>query len=188
MNTFEAFELFVSLKQHFTQEKYDFFKYNGKVKGTVQRFEKLSDAQRYPFKKLANHRNPLGIVVSNLIVEPTLWIGNLKEERYLNWQKKIDSISYFFKNDVKKIDFSKDLQVENGCHPNLLVHYFGNNIELETLIILNKISRFFDYWDKNIEDNCMWPISRKLIIKYEPFLNIDIGKMREILIKTIGED
>lgn len=51
MTGFEVYKMYLALKQHFTKEKYDFYKYNGKVRANEKSFEESSD--RYFFKKLA---------------------------------------------------------------------------------------------------------------------------------------
>ena len=50
MTGYEAFSLYESLKLHFTKESYDFFKYNGKTKVSVQSFENRKD--KYHFYKI----------------------------------------------------------------------------------------------------------------------------------------
>ena len=51
MTGYETYILFNALKLHFTTEKFDFFKYNGKVKTTIEQFENRKD--KYHFYKLS---------------------------------------------------------------------------------------------------------------------------------------
>ena len=51
MNGYDAFLIFNSVRLHFTTENYDYFKYNGKTKVSLEAFEKKKD--KYLFHKLA---------------------------------------------------------------------------------------------------------------------------------------
>ena len=186
MTTFEAFQLFNALKMHFTSDQYDYFKYCGKIKNSVDRFNKLTDAQRYPYKKIAEHINPTGYLVSNLLQDPKVWVGNLNNNIYLEWAKIQESLSYIFKDDLSRINL-EDFEVIEGNHPKLLVKVLGQQVKLETLIILNKISSFFEDWTNTINDDIIWNNIRNKALKYSSFIKIDIGKFRGLLMKHYGE-
>ena len=51
MTGFEVYKVYLALKQHFTKQEYDYFKYHGKVRANENSFEQRRD--RYFFKKLA---------------------------------------------------------------------------------------------------------------------------------------
>ena len=51
MTGFEVYKMYLALKQHFTKQDYDYFKYRGKVRANEKSFEQRRD--RYFFKKLA---------------------------------------------------------------------------------------------------------------------------------------
>ena len=107
MTGYEAFSLYESLKLHFTKESYDFFKYNGKTKVSVQSFENRKD--KYHFYKLSrkypNKDTMIDFLVANFVENENIWIGQLLEEeahlRYLSRQKVVQSLSYTFENDCK---------------------------------------------------------------------------------------
>ena len=52
---FDAYKSYLSLKNHFTKEKYDYHKYCGKSRATVQSFYKRKD--RFWFEKLARNKD-----------------------------------------------------------------------------------------------------------------------------------
>ena len=52
MTGFEVYKMYLALKQHFTKEKYDFYKYNGKVRANEKSFEERRD--RYFFLKVSD--------------------------------------------------------------------------------------------------------------------------------------
>ena len=55
MTGYEAFSLYNSLKLHFSQQTYDYFKYNGKSNISVNSFENRKD--KYHFYKLSRKYN-----------------------------------------------------------------------------------------------------------------------------------
>jgi hypothetical protein len=65
---YEAYKDYLALRNHFNNEKYDYFLYNGKVSGSVASFEKRKD--RFFFEKLAKHRDPHGLMVANFVYNP----------------------------------------------------------------------------------------------------------------------
>ena len=59
---FDAYKQYLSLKNHFTKEKYDYHKYCGKSRATVQSFYKRKD--RFWFEKLARNKDDKEVVSS----------------------------------------------------------------------------------------------------------------------------
>ena len=63
---FDAYKQYLSLKNHFTKEKYDYHKYCGKSRATVQSFYKRKD--RFWFEKLARNKDDKE-VIKNILKE-----------------------------------------------------------------------------------------------------------------------
>ena len=57
---YEAFSMYQSLKLHFNQQSYDFFKYNGKTNTSKMVFENRKD--KYHFYKLARKVTQLSLI------------------------------------------------------------------------------------------------------------------------------
>ena len=80
----DAYRCYLSLKNHFTKDKYDYHKYCGKSRATVQSFYKRKD--RFWFEKLARNKSDQEIAeffISNFIscTDPgKLWIGEMIRE------------------------------------------------------------------------------------------------------------
>lgn len=185
MNPYEAYQLFLALKQHFTRESYDYFKYNGKVNARVSAFESRKD--KYQFYKLSKQKDPQGLVLSNLLENTNLWIGDLFDSKandvYLNWMKRQQSITYIFTNECEKLltTFDENFIVHNGQYPPLLKLYNRGDICHETIVILNSIVKFFPHWKKNITDTVIWPAVQMKLEKYRPFVNYDEKKCKTAL-------
>lgn len=185
MNDFEAFQLYISVKNHFNVVSYDYFKYNGKNRLKVSSFDKRKD--KIFFLKLAKHPDLLNFLVANFSSNPKMWIKELAysdqaEKRYKDWMKYQQSLSYNFKQDLSKLDisFDKNFIVSNNEHPILLKLYLGNEISLETLCILVDISSVLKYWDKSLNYDPLWNSIKQKIEKYVPFINYDKEKLKSI--------
>src|ERR1043165_446489 len=104
-SAFETYEIYVSIKAHFTDKKYDYHKFRGKVKTSVDSFERRRDkfffeklGKKYPKAQLVN------FFVANFIRNPYLWIGDfvmdeIAEENYIQWRKRTESLTYQFTED-----------------------------------------------------------------------------------------
>ena len=157
---------------------------------------------KWTFIKLAKkykEEDYLDFVVANIVHKPKIWGGELLTEdcdsRFRQHQKKMQALAYTFSEDINRLlDFVAyrnlsldDLLVvpENGV-PLLLGLYYQKEITIETLVILEKLLKFFKIWDKKITDTIIWPETRKLCLKYSPFVNIDQQKYMSILKERIS--
>ena len=193
----DAYRQYLALKNHFTKDSYDYHKYCGKSRATVQSFYKRKD--RFWFEKVARQKSDQEIIeffVANFVSCPdpeTLWIGEMIKEgevRYTNWKKKIQSLSYVFKEETEKLFDDKKVDEIFQCskgHPLILKSFLSGKISLETIVIYDRIFLFGKDYDKKLQDPVWQTVSRK-IRKYNPFLNIDVFRYRKILKEIIFGD
>jgi len=197
MMPFDSYKTYLSLKNHFTKDNYDYFKYCGKSRASLQSFYKRKD--RMWFEKVSRQKTDQEVVdffVSNFVScnDPeTLWIGEMMKEgegRYQNWQKKIQSLSYVFKEESQSLFDENKFEDVFKCskgHPPVLKKFLSGKISLETLVIYDRIFLFGNKFDKKLKDPVWETVSRR-IKKYNPFLNIDVFRFRKILKEIILED
>jgi len=191
---FDAYKQYLSLKNHFTKEKYDYHKYCGKSRATVQSFYKRKD--RFWFEKISRNKNDKEVIeffISNFITctDPSkLWIGEMireGEDRYSSWKKRTQSLAYVFKEEMEKILVGTDLdsafQTSNG-HPLVLKKYLSGQISIETLVICDKILGYRIDYDKKLTDP-VWETVSMRMRKYSPFLNIDVFRYKKILKEVV---
>jgi hypothetical protein len=194
MTGYEAFTIYNALKLHFTSESYDYFKYRGKSRTTIDSFEKRKD--KYYFYKLSRQQNEedyTQFLVSNFLENPNLWVGELVQEESIARYKKrmavIQSLSYQFKNDCEKlrssVDDANQLFQTKGDYPILLVSSLQKVTEIETLCILNSLIGFFPLWKKKITDTIQWPNFHLKCLKYTPFISYDKGKFKQIAVEAL---
>ena len=195
MMPFDAYRCYLSMKNHFTKDKYDYHKYRGKSRATVQSFYKRKD--RFWFEKLARNKSDQEVVeffVSNFITctDPgKLWIGEMikdGEGRYTEWKKRNQSLSYVFKEETESLfsdgDFDSMFAMDGTRHPQILKEYLRKNISIETLVILDKILGFRENFDSHLKDP-VWETVSMRIKKYSPFLNIDVQRYKKILKQVV---
>jgi len=193
MTPFECYKTYSALKLHFTSD-YNYFHYNGAIKLKPESFEKRND--KIFFAKIAKHADPLNFMMVNILDNPKVWIRSMAyssdaENKYSSWLKRKQSLTYIFKEDIKKLnkDFDKNIVVESNSHPSIVVKYLGGEISLETLCIVASITTgCLRYWDKVMSDDPIWDeISRK-IKKYVPFLNINASKYKKIMLDAFSQN
>lgn len=193
MEAFEAYVTFMALKNHFSNDNYDYFKYNGKVNVKYENFIHRND--RFYYERLSKKNDIKGLLLSSFLecVDGKIWVGDVLQdefnEKYIQWKKRNESLTYYFKNDINKLDkpFDKNVIVLNGQYPPLLLKYMQNEICIETLIILDILMDIFKYWNKKIDDTIMWPSIYKKCIKYKPFLSINVDKYKKIVIDIMKD-
>jgi hypothetical protein len=190
MTPFDVYKTYLSLKSHFTKEQYDYHKYCGKTRAQLQSFYKRKD--RYWFERLSRQKSDKEVIdffVSNFIFcnDPqSLWIGEIikdGESRYGDWKKRIQSLSYIFKEETQELfgqcEFEDVFKCTKG-HPPILKNFLSGKISLETIVIYDRIFMFSKKFDKKLLDP-VWEMVSFKIKKYNSFLNIDIFKYRKIL-------
>ena len=191
MTPFDVYKTYLGLKNHFTKEKYDYHKYCGKSRATVQSFYKRKD--RFWFEKVSRQKTDQEVIdffVSNFITctDPSkLWIGEMIREgegRYTEWKKRTQSLTYLFREETGSIftdnNFDAMFSLEGTSHPQILKEYLRNNISIETFVILDRILGFRENWDKKLQDP-VWETVSLRMKKYSPFLNINVPRYKKVL-------
>ena len=193
---FETYQTYLSMKSHFTNKRYDFFKYGGKSRATMTSFNKRKD--KYWFEKTSRKYSDQEItdfLLANFVTTNTpqnLWIGeiiNSGERTYADWMKRQQSLSYMFKEQSKKLLSEKELEEVFNCskgHPPILKKYLGGEISLETFVIFEKIFSFGKKFNRKLKDPVWETVSMKMK-KYIPFLNINVFHYKKILREIVNE-
>ena len=193
---FETYQTYLSMKSHFTNKRYDFFKYGGKSRATMTSFNKRKD--KYWFEKTSRKYSDQEItdfLLSNFVTTETpqnLWIGeiiNSGERTYAEWMRRQQSLTYLFKEQSKKLLSEKKLEEVFNCskgHPPILKKYLGGEISLETLVIFEKIFSFGKKFNRKLKDP-VWETVNMKMKKYVPFLNINVFQYKKILREIVDE-
>ena len=193
---FETYRTYLSLKSHFTNPKYDFFKYGGKSRATISSFNKRKD--KYWFEKTSrkySDQEVIDFLLSNFVnaTNPqNLWIGeiiNSGERTYSEWMKRQQSLTYLFTEQSSELLSEKNLDEVFNCskgHPIILKKYLGGDVSLETLSIYEIIFSFSEKFDQKLKDPVWETVSMKLK-KYIPFLNINVFQFKKSLREIVND-
>ena len=196
VSPFETYQHYLSLKNHFTNPKYDFFKYGAKTRASITSFNKRRD--KYWFEKTSrkyNDKEVVDFLVSNFVSTDNpqnLWIGeiiNSGERTYAEWMRRQQSLTYLFKEQSTELFSENELETVFNCskgHPIVLKKFLSGKLSPETFVIYDKIFSIVKDFDKKLLDPVWETVSLK-IKKYKPFLNIDVFQYKKILREIIDE-
>jgi len=187
---FESYKLYNALKLHF-ESSYDAVKYNFKSNVTPNSFFKRKD--KYFFAKLGRKHNGelKDYYVANFKAGKS-YIGDMMDEEgeqnYREHKRIQESIHRVFSIDINRlteenVSFDYLFKTGDNAHPLVVKLWLQEEISLETVVILNAIFKFIDRESKNISDTIIWPDTRRLIEKYEPFVNFNRDKCLNLLTK-----
>ena len=201
---FQCYKLYIAIKTHFNNDKYDFFEKDGRVRANQDSFERRNDkaffhriAKKYDDKKFLQD-----FFVANFIENNATWIGDTLEDEandvYLSWRKNIDSLGYVFREDMKTLlekipgrPIADLYGVEDGQHPIFFKAVLEREVSFETFtILLSIVSEKFkkEALDDKIEDEIIWPEYRRKAQKYQGFLDIENKRFREIIYDLTCQD
>ncbi len=185
---FECYTIYLALKQHFSNEKYDFFQYNGKVRASIKTYNNRND--RYFFEKLSRKYDKQELIeyfVASFITQTDpsrLWVGDLKEkaeENYLQWTARIQSLDYRFRQELSNLTGDKHLldaiRSNSNKHPEIIKQFLKNEVSLETMFILDDILHFM----KESEYDPILNSINFRIKKYRPFFEYNKEHFKTII-------
>lgn len=190
MNGYETYVLYCAMKNHFFTEKYDFFKYNGKVKVNVESYETRKD--KFYFEKLAKRKDCKEFLLANFAaMNGRMWIGELinnevTERAYMDWKRRTQALSYNFEEDLKKLlpNLDENLIINESQHPYLLKMFLRKKISIETLVILEHLLGFFAQWNRKLKNDIIWKEIHDMCLKYRAFLSYDKQRMKAVARKV----
>ena len=187
----DVYKTYLAFKNHFTKKSYNYFKYGGKSKASVQAYNKRKD--RYFFERMSRKKSDEEIkdyFLANFVEcdDPDrLWIGEIissGEDNLKSWMKRSQTMGYMFKTEVEvfvnKENFQQLFSIKGQSHPEVLKKYLQGALSIETMVILDMILGYTKDFDTKLIDPVWETVSLK-IQKYKPFLNIDVTKYKQIL-------
>ena len=197
MTGFDCYRTYLAFKNHFTKDKFDYFKYGGKTNVSMSTFNKRKD--RYFFEKRSRQKKDGEIVdyftaIFSQCDDPQkMWIGEIIEsgdKNYAEWQKKVQSLGYIFKQEIQSLcegkEFNSLFECKSGTHPPIIKEHLKKNISIESLIILDAVIKFKKNLDKTLDDFVWETVSLKMN-KYRPFLlnSVTIQNYKKILQRIV---
>jgi len=195
MHGIQVYRMYLAMKQHFSNPKFDFFQYNGQVNAKEKTYQERNDF--WFFETIAKRMSPEQIqelLLASFIQSPDptkVWIGDIKrdgKDRWLAHQKQTQSMSYIVEQDLSTMaDYMEterytfnDLFAPLGTHPALLKLHIKRDVSLETLVVMDICLGYTKLWDKKMSDP-LWEFLSLKIKKYKPFLSINTDKYLKMM-------
>ncbi len=186
MTGYEAFVLHHAVNLHFNRS-YDCWKYNFKTNVTEKTYWKRPDKfQLTKIGKRFKNKDDIIMYFAAHQVAGNKYSGDMirDEETYTQFLKRIDSISYLFRNELEEISdvkFDSLLEIKD-TYPKIIQLHLEGTVSLETVCIINRLTGFIDKVNKQITETILWPDLYQKILKYQSFLKFDDSKMKRIII------
>ena len=181
-----CYQLYLSVKTHFTTEKYDCIKHNGRVAhASFEQFERRKDRALFSYaaKKFENPQQAASYFVANFIENNDYPIEDFDKgwNNYMKWQKIRQSMTKTFKDDLDFLEFFleendiefEDILFENSTLPPLYTLAKTGKISYPTITILDKYADFIPVWNKQFP---VWKKEFLRVQKLGSFLKIDEAK------------
>lgn len=179
---YETFCLYLAIKNHFTLDSYDYFKYNGKTKH-ISKETYLARRDRFQFEKLARKCDNLeDHLVANMIKDKT-WVGDLlSDDAFDNTKEYVkinQSMSYVFRNELFTIgEIKPALRFEDGQYPNIITMLMYGSVSPQTFVILNRFVQFVPKFDARLPDDFIWSKLSFKMKRLTPFVLRDLDQKK----------
>lgn len=194
MNGYQTYQIYQSLKLHFTSD-YDAVKYNFKTAVRQDTFERRRD--RYFFEKLSRRFNKERLIqyfTANLIKDPNIWIGDMKDSIYDDYVARYDKLTYMVTQDMKLMtekgySFNQICSTSDNNSTNpLLESLRSDEIHPESVVLVDILVNFLNRLKGELIDPL--GINKDLIdllLKYKLIMlqsPLPRGKLKEKLLNT----
>jgi len=190
MTPFECYVRLLALKAHFAG-KFDFFKYNGKVRASVAKFEKSADARFY--EKIAANPDPEELMLSGVLVNSRIYVRDVVRDPLVAAYHdarlgRVQSLSYLVDKELDALGTSLTdaLVPVSGRHPLILREYLAERLSLETMAAVATTVDATRAWKRSLDPHD--PVLAAAILltrRYEPFIRYDRSAMRDKIMRRL---
>lgn len=187
-----AYLLFLALRTHFTNVKYDFFQMNGKLRATKESYNKRGD--KFFFDRLAKEYTCPELkdfYVANFL-EDKHYVTELLDEdakrNYQDYQRRRQGLTYIVTNELDELfdrGITRFFKLSDGEYPGIITLYLRHVLSPETMVILNDFIPFEDRFNKYLCDDIIWNKVSLKLRKFKPFVHYDKQKVKSILKEKI---
>jgi len=191
----QALQTYLAIKLHFDNPKYDFFRYSGKTRSVD--ITKRKD--RFLFNKLAKLVDSSELVLflaANAAVNKKFYVTDLlsdeAQSNFIAFKRYQESFTYIFTEELCSLysehgDLRELLKCRDGFFPPILKLVLSGKLKIQTFIALNEVIDFFPMFDKNIQEDILWPALKVRCEKLKPFLALDKQKIGSVLKSKVKE-
>jgi hypothetical protein len=189
MNGYNVWRIASAVKMHFGNGTYDAFRFHFKAKNLSPNAFQLRPDQHF-FTKLGKRLKDDEVdryAFANVFFADNTWVGNMSDEPYTQYCKRVQTFTYRFKKDLKmfhQMTLDELLNPVNGKPPPIADLYLKGEIMPETIIAFHCITNFLQINKPRITDKLLWPEIENKLIKATPFVgrDIDQSKIKRIIL------
>ena len=202
-STFKAWVVYQGLNAHFTRTAdYDYFLYNGKgtwnnidsMEKSFARLEKNGNfsLQRKIFEDLGKtfkNREALIFFYLSQFTNGIEYPSQFDTDLYDEYRERMNNFDFHIQQDMEEVkkymkeydkSFDEIFITTSMNHPYILKLSLSKRISLETFAVLDMILGFIPEIDKYLKDP-IWKDHKKMVLKYKPFLEVDLQKMKKLI-------
>lgn len=183
-----AYLLFLALRTHFNNAKYDFFQMHGKLRASKESYAKRHD--KYFFERLAKDytcEELKEFYIANLL-EDKHYITDLLDENatrnYRDFQRRRQSLTYNFISELEGLfnnSSTGPFKLNDGEYPDIVNLYLRHVLSPETMVILNDFIQYENKFNEHMRDDIIWSKVSLKLRKYKPFVHYDRTKLKTVL-------
>lgn len=174
-----------ALRLHFTQESYNIFKTQGRVKGVKEESLDKNLRLKHFLEKYRKKHKTLPEFIDFLVAQFSsgdeyggVYNGN-PDEVYNKWKGRKDSLTRVFREDLQRCPELANKSAHTvQTQPPVMKAFYGEKISLETVCILNKLCHFLD---EIHNPDPLWKSFEFRIRKYSPFMTVDRDRFNHIM-------
>jgi len=197
-----AYRMYLAVKLHFMTDKYNITESKDHIRVSRQKFDERNQYNLYEkfANKFENKQQMAQYLIANFAYgawgNTDIVFGTAEaDSNYKEWNKRKESITQVFKNDLSKIrlnfetnnmKFLPDLESKFPNVPHLFQMFLGNHITIETLVIIDSLHPYLNNWKQNLGKLFEDDIRR--IIKVKPFVKFDSKKIKPIFVEFSEEN
>ncbi len=195
MKAADIYMMHLALKQHFTS-KYDFFKYNGRIKIFGKRRQN-SDHVYSRLSKSLQTDDVQPFLVAHMLQDPNQWIGTMiGSDVWPEQKKKLLRLHEIYVKDLKTIvEFCVEHEYDtlqqvftSGRHYPIVVKLCQQGyIELETVVILNRIIDFMAEANEDFGDDIIFEGFADRLKNYDPFVRVHMDRYMKTTTRLFEE-
>jgi hypothetical protein len=179
--------MYIAVKNHFTQPKYDYFKYNGKVNVPRDTFQARRDRMIFEImSKKVPSEDMLDLIVSNMIADNNYAISYIHEEgkeKLREYQKIKQSLTYTFTNELENAliatgGIKKLFKPGSNGYPEIMNLHMQHVVSIQTLTILDYYIQFLSRYEAKLQGDFIWDKFLMKVRKFAPFILRDLDKKK----------
>jgi hypothetical protein len=179
----DVYRMYIAMKTHFNDDRYDYVASEGKVKAFTKSLEKRSDkAFFYRIGELYQRETIFHMLLSTFAHEPHTWIGELNESRvmehYHAWVRYTQNLEDSFKEELEiyagelhRLGLTWQQGIEQHQIVDMLIR---GEVTLEFAAIVDSVVGF----SENPGNNPLMAVYMKKIRKYSRFLSELISRSK----------